>query len=126
MTRLFLTLFFACALASGSLAQEVLREEIRRVPVPGSDTMEVIVVKLTIEPGATMEMHSHHGDEHAVVIAGGKARLPNGQETEFPVGATLYFPKGAVHGGLTALGDPLVAITTSIVEVGKPLIIPAN
>ncbi|MEM1237926.1 MAG: hypothetical protein AAGI10_13220, partial [Pseudomonadota bacterium] len=48
-------------------AQEVLREEIRRVPVPGSDTMEVVVMKLTIEPGATMPLHSHNGDEHTVV-----------------------------------------------------------
>lgn len=113
-------------LAGGASAQSVLREEIRRVPVPGSDTMEVVVMRLTIEPGATMEMHSHHGDEHAVVISGGIARLPNGQEREFPVGATLYFPMGAVHGGLTAVDAPLVAITTSIVQVGKPLIIPAQ
>ncbi|MEO0487240.1 MAG: cupin domain-containing protein [Pseudomonadota bacterium] len=113
-------------LAGTATAQEVVREEIRRTPVPGSDTMEVVVMRLTIEPGATMALHSHHGDEHAVVISGGVARLPNGQEREFPVGATLYFPQGSVHGGLTAVDAPLVAITTSIVAVGKPLVIPAE
>ena len=113
--------------ATAAFAQDLSREEIRRVPVPGSETMEVIVSKLTVAPGATIPMHSHPGDEHAVVITAATAQAPNGQVIEFPIGATLYFPDGQVHGGLTNIGEaPMVASTTHVVRVGEPLTIPAQ
>ena len=124
----FISFCAALALsATAALAQDPSREEIRRVPVPGSETMEVIVSKLTVAPGATIPMHSHPGDEHAVVITAATAQAPNGQVIEFPIGATLYFPDGQVHGGLTNIGDaPMVTITTHDVRVGEPLTIPAQ
>ncbi|MBO9463637.1 cupin domain-containing protein [Tropicibacter sp. R15_0] len=124
----FLTTFTAIALtATTAFAQDLSREEIRRAPVPGSDSMEVVVSKLSVAPGATIPMHTHPGDEHAVVITAAKAQAPNGQVIEFPVGATLYFPEGQVHGGLTNIGDaPMVAITTHVVRIGEPLTQMAN
>ena len=122
-----LMIFALCLTAGFASAAEITREEIRRAPVPGSDTMEVIVVRLTVPPGATIPLHSHNGDEHAVVVTPSKAQTPGGQVIEFPVGATLYFPEGQVHGGLTNVGGgPMVAITTFVVRVGEPLIIPAQ
>jgi quercetin dioxygenase-like cupin family protein len=113
-----------CSIA---VAQDLSREEIRRGPVPGSDTMEVIVSKLTVAPGATIPRHSHPGDEHAVVITDATAQAPNGQVIEFPVGAPLYFPDGQVHGGLTNIGEaPMIAITTHVVRIGEPFTIPAE
>ena len=124
-------LVFAAALfvmgAGPAVAQGIEREEIRRVAVPGSETMEVVVMRLSVPPGATIPLHTHPGDEHAVVVTPTTAQAPNGNTIEFPVGAPLYFPEGEVHGGLTNVGDgPMVAITTFVVEVGKPLTVLAN
>lgn len=123
-------LIFGLILAATSgtaWAEGVTREEIRRVPVPGSDTMVVVVSRLTVAPGATIPLHTHAGDEHAVVITETTAEAPNGAEVKFPVGATLYFPEGEVHGGLTNVGDAdMVAITTSVVRSDAPFTTPAN
>jgi quercetin dioxygenase-like cupin family protein len=103
-------------------AQDIARDEIRRAAVPGSDTIEVVVVRLTVPPGATIPLHTHPGDEHAVVVTPARAETPAGTIVEFPVGATLYFPEGQVHGGLTNIGDAdMVAITTFVVRQGEPL-----
>ena len=122
-----LTLIGALLWGGALSAQEISREEIRRVPVPGSETMEVVVMRLTVPPGATIPRHSHNGDEHGVVITSSIAQASNGQVIEFPVGATLYFPEGQVHGGLTNVGEvDMVAITTSIVATGAAFSEPAE
>ena len=118
----FATLIGALLVSGALSAQEISREELRRVPVPGSDTMEVVVMRLTVPPGSTIPLHTHPGDEHGVVVTPAKAQTPNGKIIEFPVGATLYFPEGQVHGGLTNVGETdMVAITTFVVRVGEPL-----
>ncbi|MEL6452295.1 MAG: hypothetical protein AAFQ19_13635 [Pseudomonadota bacterium] len=117
----------ACLLGSGVWAGDVSREEIRRTAVPGFDTMIVVVSKLVVPPGATIPIHTHAGDEHAVVITPTQARAPNGNVLDFPVGATLYFPEGQAHGGLTNIGDSnMVAITTQVVRGDAPLSTPVN
>ena len=130
MNRFLSTCFATCCVmlsASMVFAEGLSREEIRRVPVPGSDTMGAVVSKLTVDPGATIPMHTHPGDEHAVVVTPATAEAPNGQIVNFPVGASLYFPDGQVHGGLTNVGDnPMVAITTHVVRKDEPLTSPAN
>ncbi|WP_415404603.1 hypothetical protein [Tateyamaria sp. SN3-11] len=115
-------------LSAGAVwAQEIAREEIRRTAVPGSETMEVIVTRLSVPVGATIPLHTHPGDEHAVVITPAKAEAPNGNIVEFAVGTPLFFPEGQVHGGLTNVGDgPMVAITTHVVRKGVPLTELAN
>jgi len=120
---LAIALLMPCA----AWAQELTSEEIRRSPVPGSDTMEVVVSRLTVPVGATIPLHTHPGDEHAVVITPAKAQTPNGNVVEFAVGAPLFFADGDVHGGLTNVGDaPMVAITTHVVRKDTALVIPAN
>lgn len=120
----------ACLLilmAGAAWAQEIVREEIRRVPVPGSDTMEVVVIRLEVPVGATIPLHTHPGDEHAVVITETRAQTPNGNLVEFAVGTPLFFPEGEVHGGLTNVGDaPMVAITTTVVRKGEPFVVLVN
>lgn len=126
MRRFMMSMVLAVA-ALPALAGEVTREEIRRVPVPGSDTMVVVVSRLTVPAGATIPLHIHPGDEHAVVVTASRARAPDGRIVAFPVGATLYFPGGLPHGGLTNVGEgPMVAITTSVVEAGKPFATPVE
>ena len=97
------------------------RKELSRNDLSGSDTMEVIVSRLEVPPGATIPLHTHFGDEHMVVFEGGDMTAPNGKVIAFKPGMTGHFPAGKVHGGLTNSGDtPLVAYTTHIVEKGKP------
>lgn len=123
-------LLMACVMglmAGAVWAQEIMREEIRRVPVPGSDTMEVVVTRLTVPVGATVPLHTHPGDEHAVVITEARAQAPNGNIVEFAVGTPLFFPEGQVHGGLTNVGEaPMVAITTHVVRKGAPFTVLVN
>jgi len=126
MRSLIFTLTCLACVTSLS-AQEITRDEIRRVPVPGSDTMEVVVMRLTVPVGATIPRHTHAGDEHGVVITASKAQAPNGQVIEFPIGATLYFPQGQAHGGLTNIGAAdMVAITTSVVRKDTPFSSPVK
>lgn len=125
--RLSLAVFALLVAVLPLSAQEILREELRRVPVPGSETMEVIVSMLTVPVGATIPLHTHPGDEHAVVVTPTRAQTPGGQIIEFPVGQTLYFPDGEVHGGLTNVGEtPMQAITTHVLRVGEPFQTLAN
>ena len=126
MKRLALTAT-ALLMAGTAWAQDIMREEIRRADVPGSDTMEVVVFRLTVPVGATIPLHTHPGDEHTVVVTDARAEAPNGNIVEFAVGTPLYFPEGQVHGGLTNVGDaPMVAITTFVVRKGEPLTVLAN
>ncbi|MEM6619487.1 MAG: cupin domain-containing protein [Pseudomonadota bacterium] len=108
-------------------ADGIERQELRRTPVPGAPDLEVVVMRLTVPVGATLPMHTHAGDEHAVVITPAKAETPRGYMVEFQVGQTLYFPEGQPHGGLKNVGDgPMIAITTSIVNKGAPFSSPLN
>ncbi|WP_299203794.1 cupin domain-containing protein [uncultured Tateyamaria sp.] len=117
----------ALLMAGAAWAQDIQREELRRADVPGSDTMEVVVTRLTVPVGATIPLHTHPGDEHAIVMTAARAEAPNGNIVEFAVGTPLYFPEGQVHGGLTNMGDePMVAITTHVVRKGEPLTVLAN
>lgn len=122
-----LTTCLLIVMAGAAWSQDITREEIRRVPVPGSDTMEVVVIRLEVPVGATIPLHTHPGDEHAVVITQTKAQAPNGNLVEFAVGTPLFFPEGEVHGGLTNVGDaPMVAITTTVVRKGEPFVVLVN
>ncbi|MXX88690.1 MAG: cupin domain-containing protein [Boseongicola sp. SB0677_bin_26] len=125
--RKFVIAMVLAAAVQPAFAEEVTREEIRRVPVPGSEVMVVVVSRLTVPIGATIPLHTHPGDEHAVVVTPSRAKTPAGRTIEFPVGATLYFPAGQPHGGLTNVGDrPMVAITTSVVNSSEPFATPAD
>ena len=126
MKRFILPTVLAAAVFP-AFAGEVTREEIRRVSVPGSDTMVVVVSRLTVPVGATIPLHTHFGDEHTVVVTSSRAQTPDGRIVEFPIGVTLYFPAGRPHGGLTNVGDgPMVAVTVSVVASDKPFATPVE
>jgi hypothetical protein len=103
-------------------AQDLIeRTELSRMPLTGSDVMEVVVAKLVVQPGGYVPRHTHPGDENSVVAVGGQVVLPNGQEVPFASDMPLNFPEGMVHGGLTVAGDhALVIYTTHIVDRTKP------
>ncbi|MEM9638726.1 MAG: cupin domain-containing protein [Pseudomonadota bacterium] len=99
----------------------VQREVLQEQPLSGAEGMVVIVSKLTVEPGGRIPLHTHPGDEHAVIVTGGLALMPNGKEVQFPPMSTAFFPAGSVHGGVTNQGDATIEIvTTHIVPSGEP------
>ncbi|MFY0621819.1 MAG: cupin domain-containing protein [Pelagimonas sp.] len=121
---------FICALAfAAPLAAEdlVVREILQEKPLSGSDTQVVIVSKLTLKPGGRIPLHTHPGDEHAVIVVGGLATLPNGKEINFAPGTPMFFPEGSVHGGVTNSGETdLEVMTTHIVRADEPFQTPAE
>jgi quercetin dioxygenase-like cupin family protein len=106
---------------------KIVRTELTRADAPGSATHEVIVARLEIQPGGTVPLHTHHGDEHLIIIQGGPMKTAGGKTVNFSDGMVSHFLQGKVHGGLTSMGkETVIAYTTHIVEKGKPLSIPAN
>ena len=56
----------------------VRREVLNEQPLSGAAGIVVIVSELKLMPGGRIPLHTHPGDEHAVIVVGGLARLPNG------------------------------------------------
>ncbi|MEM6495625.1 MAG: cupin domain-containing protein [Pseudomonadota bacterium] len=103
------------------------REVLKRVDLTGSDKTEVIVTRVTIAPGGKVPRHSHHGDEFVYVTEGGTASVPGRPPIKFEAGQTIHFPRGKLHGGFTVTGsNSIKAVTTHIVDKGKPFSVPAK
>ncbi len=114
--------FAAVCFASGVFAEELVsRTELSRDPLSGVPGMEVVKSKLVLQNGGRIVLHTHPGDEHAVIAQGGMVELPNGKTVEFADGTPMFFPEGQVHGGITSRHDaPIVVYTTHIVRSGEP------
>jgi quercetin dioxygenase-like cupin family protein len=128
MKSLSVALAALTLLAAPAFADDlVTREELSRADAPGSTTHEVIVARLSLAPGGQIPRHTHYGDEYLTVLQGGDMQTGDGRVIHFETGQVVRFPEGVVHGGLTAVGDTaVIAVTTHIVEKGKPLNIPAE
>lgn len=118
----------ALILATPVLAEELVqRQVLNEQPLSGAAGTTVIVSELKLMPGGRIPLHTHPGDEHAVVVVGGLALLPNGKQVEFAAGTPMFFPEGQVHGGVTNLGDaPMEIVTTHIVRTDAPFIVAAE
>lgn len=121
---MFRFILIAALAVAGPLAAEdarLSRTVLQEKPLTGADEMVVVVSKLVIEPGGRVPLHSHPGDEHAVVIRGGQVLLPDGKEVPFADGMALFFEAGSVHGGVTNAGDtPIELVTTHVVLANEP------
>lgn len=118
----------AVIMSSVSAADELTqRQLLKRVDLTGSGQTEVIVTQIEIAPGGKVPRHSRNGDEFIYVLKGGTASVPGRPPISFKEGQTIHFPRGKVHGGFTVTGTtPIKAITTHIVDKGKPLMVPAQ
>jgi quercetin dioxygenase-like cupin family protein len=106
---------------------KVVRTELRRADLTGSEGTEVIMTLLKAAPGARLPRHVHHGDEFLYVIRGGAIEEAGGKVTRFEPGATLHFPRAMPHGGFVVVGEETIeVITTHIVDKGKPFAVPVE
>ncbi len=126
-------LFVGCALcaASGFAAPEVSAQTpgFKRTilqqtdgPMPGYVT---VVVKIDIEPGATVARHTHPGIESSYIVAGSSELFVDGQPSrQLTAGDAFQIPVATPHS--VKNGDkPTTVAGTFVVEKGKPLASPA-
>lgn len=120
MPRIALAVLFAVA-ATALPAEDLMpRTELGRTET--TVETETIVSELRMMPGAYLRVHTHPGDEHVYILKGGPMTTRDGKQIAFKDRAYLYFPRGQVHGGLTAAGDEeVVILTVHVVDKGKPV-----
>ena len=116
------------ATVSAVYAEELLtRDVLHTADLSYAEDAEVITAYMEIKPGGVIPLHTHHGDEHVIVLQGTTLERADGTQVEFPTGIALSFARGVVHGGFTVVGDAALQINTiHIVDKGKPLMVPAE
>ena len=98
-------------------------EELTRADLAGTPNTVVIVARQTLKPGGHIPLHTHYGDEHAVILKGGVLTTDGGKEIMFKTGMAVVFPRGKVHGGLTnKTNADVVMHNVYIVDKDKPLV----
>ncbi|MGC3937711.1 cupin domain-containing protein [Roseobacter sp. EG26] len=121
MRQIAFAIFVALMAAPVAAEELVVREILNEKPLSNAEGTVVIVSKLTVKPGGRIPLHIHPGDEHAVMIVGGQALMPNGKEVTLPAGTPMFFPAGQVHGGVTNQGQTDIEIvTTHILRADQP------
>ncbi len=126
--RFVASIILLCALsAAASAAGKIERKLLKQTDLAGKPGTIVIMTELVAHPGAILPKHRHPGDAFLYVLQGGQTQAAGGEITEMAAGASLYFPRGKVHGGFVVVGDtPIKVLTVHIVDKGKPLVLPAQ
>ena len=104
----------------------VKRTELQRhdLGVPGR---EVIQMRVEIDPGVALPMHSHPGEEIVYVLEGTWELQVEGKGTmTLKAGGVSFVPAGAKHAAKNIGSSKGSVIATYIVEKGKPLVVPAK
>lgn len=103
--------------ATDLVTSEILQEE----PLTDAPDMSVRITRVTLKPGGTIERHAHAGDEHLVVLTGGKLKMGDGQEMTLADGTALFHSAGDGHGPFSNLGTAdIIWLTTHVVRVYEP------
>jgi quercetin dioxygenase-like cupin family protein len=104
----------------------VKRTELQRhdLSAPGR---EVIQVRVAVDPGVALPMHSHHGEEMVYVLEGAWEFQLEGKGVQtLKAGDVAFVPTGVKHWAKNVGSDTGSVLATYVVEKGKPLVIPAK
>jgi quercetin dioxygenase-like cupin family protein len=104
----------------------VKRTELQRhdLSAPGR---ELIQVRVAVDPGVALPMHSHHGEEVVYVLEGTWEFQLEGRDVQkLKAGDVAFVPTGVKHRAKNIGSDTGSVLATYIVEKGKPLVIPAK
>lgn len=94
-------------------------------PVTDVDGKELVVLNLTIAPGAASPIHTHPGDCVGTVIEGVIELLVVGKEPRrLKAGDAVRNPRGTVHGFRNVGNTPARLTNVLLVDKGKPRIVP--
>lgn len=120
-------LALASALQIASAQQPgVKRTELQRrdLSAPGR---ELIQVRVAVDPGVALPMHSHYGEEVVYVLEGTWEFQLEGQGVQtLKAGDVAFVPTGVKHSAKNIASVTASVLATYIVEKGKPLVIPAK
>lgn len=104
----------------------VKRTELQRHDLSTSGR-EVIQVRVAVDPGVALPMHSHHGEEVVYVLEGTWEFQLEGQGVQtLEAGDVAFVPTGVKHWAKNVGSGTGSVLATYIVEKGKPLVIPAK
>lgn len=94
-------------------------------PITGVEGKEVVLISVTLEPGASSPPHSHPGDCIGFIYEGTIEMRAAGKEPKRYSAGDSYSNLGGVHHQFTNVGDkPVRLINTLVVEKGKPRTVP--
>jgi len=83
---------------------------------------EAVLVRVEFPPGTATPRHTHPGDEIGVVLEGEfVVELEGKPAMTLKAGDSYFVPAGTVHAGKHAGKTATVALSTYIIEKGKPL-----
>jgi quercetin dioxygenase-like cupin family protein len=111
-----------------ALAQQpgVKRTELQRHDLSAAGR-EVIQVRVAVDPGVALPLHSHHGEETVYVLEGDWEFQLEGQTVQrLEAGDVAFVPSGVKHWAKNVGSGTGSVLATYIVEKGKPLVVPAQ
>jgi quercetin dioxygenase-like cupin family protein len=111
-----------------ALAQQpgVKRTELQRHDLSAAGR-EVLQVRVAVDPGVALPLHSHHGEEAVYVLEGDWEFQLEGQAVQrLEAGDVAFVPSGVKHWAKNVGSGTGSVLATYIVEKGKPLVVPAQ
>jgi quercetin dioxygenase-like cupin family protein len=90
-------------------------------PITGIEDRELVLISVSLEPGASSPVHWHPGDCYATVIEGTVDVRVEGKETRrLSAGDVQATPAKPLHQFRNVGDKPARLLTTLVVEKGKP------
>jgi quercetin dioxygenase-like cupin family protein len=122
-----LTLGSAFALHLASAQQPgVKRTELQRHDL-SSPGREMVQVRVEVDPGVALPVHTHPGEEIVYILAGTWEYQIEGKDMmTLKAGDVAFVPTGTKHSAKNVGGGKGAAVATYIVEKGKQLVVPAK
>jgi quercetin dioxygenase-like cupin family protein len=117
-----------CVVASTCWAQAigVTVKPLIRTNLSGDDGKETVIAAIEFAQGATTGVHTHPGDEYAVVLEGTLELRFQGQPgRQVSAGQAYHNARGVVHETVNVGDKPAKSVATFVIEKGKPLVAPA-
>jgi len=122
-----LTIAGAFALQLASAQQPgVKRTELQRhdLSIPGH---EVVQVRVEMDPGAGLPLHTHPGEEIAYVLEGTwQFEIEGKGAMTLKAGDVSFVPAGVKHAAKNIGSGKGTVLSTYVVEKGKPLVVMAK
>lgn len=125
--KLCLAVAATLSAASAALAQDTYHKTtLQQLAFPGS-TYLTVTVRTTIDPNGQVGRHTHPGVEMAYVLAGRGTVTVKGEPAPRPlkVGDSFAMPPETVHAVRNTGAQPLVLLSTYVVDKTKPIASPA-
>lgn len=112
------------ATAGAQAASAVKRTPLQQFDVPGTNYV-TIVMRVDVAPNSMIGRHMHPGIESGYMLEGDMVFMVEGQpDRPMKPGDSFQVPPGTPHDGKTG-AKGAVAISTFVVEKGKPVATPA-